>query len=62
MIEHVYRRASDAGAIDAVLVATDDERVAETVAAFGGTAVMTRDTHPSGTAGERRRHIQQAPR
>jgi 3-deoxy-manno-octulosonate cytidylyltransferase (CMP-KDO synthetase) len=49
MIEHVYRRASDTGAADAVLVATDDERIAETVTGFGGLAVMTQATHLTGT-------------
>lgn len=49
MIEHVYRRAEAAQSVDAVLVATDDERIADTVSAFGGTAVMTRADHPSGT-------------
>ncbi|MEZ5284103.1 MAG: NTP transferase domain-containing protein [Vicinamibacterales bacterium] len=38
MIEHVYRRASEARTVDAVLVATDDERIAAAVQAFGGTA------------------------
>jgi 3-deoxy-manno-octulosonate cytidylyltransferase (CMP-KDO synthetase) len=49
MIEHVYQRAAAAPSVDAVLVATDDARVAEAVDAFGGTAVMTRTTHESGT-------------
>jgi 3-deoxy-manno-octulosonate cytidylyltransferase (CMP-KDO synthetase) len=49
MIEHVYRRASEARTIDAVLVATDDERIASTVSAFGGTAVMTAAAHATGT-------------
>jgi 3-deoxy-manno-octulosonate cytidylyltransferase (CMP-KDO synthetase) len=49
MIEHVCRRASEARRVDAVLVATDDDRVAEAVSAFGGTAVMTLTTHESGT-------------
>ena len=49
MIEHVYRRAQDATTVDAVLVATDDERIARAVDAFGGLAVMTREDHPSGT-------------
>jgi 3-deoxy-manno-octulosonate cytidylyltransferase (CMP-KDO synthetase) len=49
MIEHVYRRASEARSIDHVLVATDDERIAAAVDDFGGVAVMTRTTHPSGT-------------
>jgi 3-deoxy-manno-octulosonate cytidylyltransferase (CMP-KDO synthetase) len=49
MVEHVYRRAAAATRVDAVVVATDDERVAEVVSAFGGTAVMTRDDHATGT-------------
>jgi 3-deoxy-manno-octulosonate cytidylyltransferase (CMP-KDO synthetase) len=49
MIEHVYRRTSDAGAVDAVIVATDDDRIAAAVSAFGGTAVMTKGTHLTGT-------------
>lgn len=49
MIEHVYRRAAQASAVDAVIVATDDRRIADAVDAFGGTAVLTRDDHPSGT-------------
>ena len=49
MIEHVYRRASAARLVSAVLVATDDQRIAEAVDAFGGIAVMTRADHPSGT-------------
>ena len=49
MIEHVWRRASGARRIDAVLVATDDERIAAAVDAFGGLAVMTRADHATGT-------------
>lgn len=49
MIEHVFGRASAARTVDAVLVATDDERIAHAVDGFGGTAVMTRTDHPSGT-------------
>lgn len=49
MIAHVYARAAAARSVDAVLVATDDPRIAEAVDAFGGTAVMTRADHPSGT-------------
>jgi 3-deoxy-manno-octulosonate cytidylyltransferase (CMP-KDO synthetase) len=49
MIEHVYRRASSARTVDAVLVATDDDRIADTVDRFGGVAVMTRADHLSGT-------------
>ncbi len=49
MIEHVYRRAAASPAVDAVVVATDDRRVAEAVEAFGGLAVMTRADHASGS-------------
>ena len=49
MIEHVYRRAAAARGIDAVIVATDDRRIADAVEAFGGRARMTRSTHRTGT-------------
>lgn len=49
MIEHVYRRASAARSVNAVVVATDDDRVASAVDAFGGIAVMTRADHATGT-------------
>lgn len=49
MIEHVCRRAGQARRVDAVAVATDDDRIAAAVEAFGGTAIMTRADHVSGT-------------
>ena len=49
MIEHVYRRASAARAVGAVIVATDDSRIFDAVEAFGGVARMTRRDHTSGT-------------
>jgi 3-deoxy-manno-octulosonate cytidylyltransferase (CMP-KDO synthetase) len=49
MIEHVYRRASNASRVDAVVVATDDERIADAVTSFGGHAVMTSVSHRTGT-------------
>jgi 3-deoxy-manno-octulosonate cytidylyltransferase (CMP-KDO synthetase) len=49
MIEHVYRRASEAATVDAVAVATDDTEIAAIVDGFGGVAVMTDAAHPSGT-------------
>lgn len=48
MIEHVYRRAADARGIDAVVVATDDERVVTAVERFGGIARMTGRHHRTG--------------
>src|SRR5512139_3545697 len=41
MIQHVYERASRARLLDAVCVATDDERIAAAVRAFGGSAILT---------------------
>jgi 3-deoxy-manno-octulosonate cytidylyltransferase (CMP-KDO synthetase) len=49
MIQHVYENALQASVLDAVLVATDDERIAEAVGAFGGRAVMTSAEHPTGS-------------
>ena len=49
MIEHVYRRAAAASLVDAVLVATDDDRIRAVVEGFGGTAWMTRPDHRTGT-------------
>jgi 3-deoxy-manno-octulosonate cytidylyltransferase (CMP-KDO synthetase) len=49
MIEHVYRRASEARGIDAVVVATDDTRIAEAVEKFGGIVRLTEAGHRTGT-------------
>ena len=49
MIEHVYRRAASARLVDAVIVATDDERIERAVTGFGGVAQMTGTHHVSGT-------------
>ena len=49
MVEHVYRRTEQAELIDQVMVATDDTRIRDAVAAFGGRSVMTSQDHPSGT-------------
>lgn len=49
MIQHVYERALACRSIDSVLVATDDERIAAAVEAFGGRAVMTSPECRSGS-------------
>ena len=49
MIEHVYRRAAAARSVSAVIVATDDDRIARAVRGFGGEVRMTSPEHPSGT-------------
>ena len=49
LIEHVYRRVQQASLVSRIVVATDDRRIADAVERFGGTAIMTRGDHPSGT-------------
>ncbi len=49
MIQHVYERTQEIAAVDRVLVATDDKRIADCVRGFGGEVVMTAASHPSGT-------------
>ncbi len=49
MIQRVYEQVSGSKSLDTIVVATDDERIASHVEAFGGKAVMTGAHHPSGT-------------
>ncbi|SEL85354.1 3-deoxy-manno-octulosonate cytidylyltransferase (CMP-KDO synthetase) [Stigmatella aurantiaca] len=49
MVEHVWRRCQEAQVFSEVLVATEDVRIQEEVARFGGSAVMTSPTCPTGT-------------
>lgn len=49
MIQRVYEQASKTAGLTKVVVATDDERIAAAVTAFGGAFVMTSDVHQSGT-------------
>ena len=49
LIQYVYEQARKSGLLEDVIVATDDERIWEAVEEFGGKAVMTSPTHPSGT-------------
>src|ERR687897_1575880 len=49
LIQHVHERVRRARGLDRVLVATDDERIASAVRAFGGEAVMTSPAHATGT-------------
>jgi 3-deoxy-manno-octulosonate cytidylyltransferase (CMP-KDO synthetase) len=50
LVEHTYRAARAATRASAVVVATDSERIADAVRAFGGEVVMTSPEAPSGTA------------
>lgn len=49
MIQWVYERTKRSSLIDRVIVATDDDRILETVKSFGGDVVMTSPMHPTGT-------------
>ncbi|QXE91525.1 3-deoxy-manno-octulosonate cytidylyltransferase [Geomonas subterranea] len=49
MVQHVYERASRANLVSDVIVATDDERIAAAVRAFGGRVEMTSADHETGT-------------
>ena len=49
MVQHVWERARGAQAVDRVMVATDDERIADVVRGFGGEVVMTSRAHATGT-------------
>lgn len=48
MLEHVWRRATESAAAE-VVIATDDERIADAAERFGATVCMTGDQHRSGT-------------
>jgi 3-deoxy-manno-octulosonate cytidylyltransferase (CMP-KDO synthetase) len=49
MLQHVYERAKTARRLEDVWVATDDRRIFDLVAGFGGRAVMTSPDHVCGT-------------
>lgn len=49
LVQHVYEQALLVKKIERVIIATDDERIMQAVASFGGDAIMTRRDHPSGT-------------
>ncbi len=49
LIEHVYSKVMEAKSVHEVIVATDDQRIAEIVKDFGGCVKMTSVNHTSGT-------------
>ncbi len=49
MIQHVVERAQKVKLLSRVVVATDDERIAEAVSKFGGEYVFTKRDHATGT-------------
>jgi 3-deoxy-manno-octulosonate cytidylyltransferase (CMP-KDO synthetase) len=49
LLQHVWERCGKARELSAVIVATDDMRIAEAAFAFGAEVAMTSPKHPSGT-------------
>src|SRR5687767_5587590 len=49
LLQHVWERCRRARGIDAVIVATDDMRIAEAAFSFGAKVSMTAESHRSGT-------------
>jgi 3-deoxy-manno-octulosonate cytidylyltransferase (CMP-KDO synthetase) len=49
LIRHVVEAARRAQSLGRIIVATDDRRIADAVAGFGGEVAMTRADHPTGT-------------
>lgn len=49
LIQHVWERVSRCKTLDAVAIATDDERIEKAAKAFGARVIMTRSDHPSGS-------------
>ncbi|HMK60516.1 MAG TPA: 3-deoxy-manno-octulosonate cytidylyltransferase [Dissulfurispiraceae bacterium] len=49
MVQHVYERSKAARLVDDVFVATDSKEIFDAVHNFGGKALMTSETHASGT-------------
>ena len=49
MIQHVWERVKQTPSIDQIFVATDDERILDTVRNFGGDGVLTSTEHETGT-------------
>jgi 3-deoxy-manno-octulosonate cytidylyltransferase (CMP-KDO synthetase) len=49
ILQHVYERASQARYLSKIVIATDDDRIAETARSFGAQVQMTRSDHLSGT-------------
>ena len=49
LIQHVWERCQQCSKLDAVVIATDDERILHASREFGADAVMTSSDHPTGT-------------
>ena len=49
MLQRVYEQTLEATSLSAILIATDDERIASHAKSFGANVALTDPSHPSGT-------------
>lgn len=49
LVQHVWERCQESREVSRVLLATDDDRIAEVATGFGAEVVMTSPDHPTGT-------------
>lgn len=49
LVQHVWERCKECSNLDSIIVATDDDRIAEACRAFGAEVTMTAVAHPTGT-------------
>lgn len=49
LVQHVWERCCLCKNLDAIVIATDDDRIAKAVESFGGQVALTSSSHPSGT-------------
>ncbi|MHC4623485.1 MAG: 3-deoxy-manno-octulosonate cytidylyltransferase [Planctomycetota bacterium] len=49
LIQHTYERALQAGLLEQIIIATDDQRVVQACKSFGAECVLTSAEHQSGT-------------
>ena len=50
LLQHVFEQVRQAELVDRVIIATDDQRIADAATNFGAEVVLTRDDHPNGTS------------
>ncbi|MEO1857093.1 MAG: 3-deoxy-manno-octulosonate cytidylyltransferase [Rubritalea sp.] len=49
LVQHVWERCQECSKLDSIIVATDDDRIAELCRSFGANVAMTATDHPTGT-------------
>lgn len=49
LVQHVWERCQQCSMLNQIVIATDDSRIFDAAQAFGAEAVMTSDSHPTGT-------------